>query len=116
MAVQASGLDLDCHDCPEGLKRFRGCTEEVDTPFEFEGDILRRCPLQLITQTTKKFMRFYQFMEKGFLPNPGGLLEQPNRFLEAMSVLNDTISRSREEQRKENEDRQKHLGSGKKWQ
>lgn len=113
MAVQTYNLGLNCQECNEGLKRFRGCWEDVaETEFEFEGEILKRCPLQLITPTSKRFLRFYQFMEKGFLPNPGGILDQPNRFLEAMAVLNDTIAKIQDEQRKESEERARHLSRG----
>jgi hypothetical protein len=106
-------MDLDCHKCNDGIKLINGCYEEVpSTNFEFEGEMLKRCPLKLVSNTSKRFLRFYQFMEKGFLPNPGGILDQPNRFLEAMSILNDTVAKVQEEERKESEVRNSHLRSG----
>lgn len=116
MAVQAGNLELDCHDCPPGMQKFRGCMEEVEsTEFEFEGETLKRCPLKLVTQTSKLFLRFYQFMEKGFLPNPGGILDQPNRFVEAIAILNDSISNVQRERRRESEMRKQHATAGQKW-
>ncbi len=106
-------MDLDCHSCNDGIKLMRGCYKEVEsTDFEFEGEVLKRCPLKLVTNVSRRFLRFFQFMEKGFLPNPGGILDQPNRFLEAMSILNDTVAKVQEDQRKESEVRNSHLKSG----
>ncbi len=91
----------------------RGCNVAVEaTEFEFEGEVLKRCPLKLITHISKRFLRFYRFMEKGFLPNPGGILDQPNRFIEAISVIDDAIVRCTIEERKASEDRQRHMAVG----
>lgn len=95
------------------MQSMRGCYEEVEaSEFEFEGEILKRCPLKLVTHISKRFLRFYRFMEKGFLPNPGGILDQPNRFIEAISVIDDAIIRATEEERKASEDRQRHMAVG----
>jgi len=113
LAVQAYSIELDCHKCPEGLQNIRGCYEEVEaSEFEFEGEVLKRCPLKLVTHISKRFLRFYRFMEKGFLPNPGGILDQPNRFIEAMSIIDDSIIKYTEEERKDREDRQRHMAVG----
>lgn len=113
MAVQAYSIELDCHNCPEPMQSMRGCDEEVEaSEFEFEGEVLKRCPLKLVTHISKRFLRFYRFMEKGFLPNPGGILDQPNRFIEAMAIIDDAIIRATEEERKDRADRDRHLAVG----
>ena len=47
----------------------------------------RTCPRKLVTTTSWDWMRLHHFYKRGVLPFSGGLLEQPNRFLEAMEVL-----------------------------
>ena len=109
-------MGLDCPNCPDKLQEMRGCHEEVQgSEFEFEGEVLKRCPLKLVTSLSRRLLRFYRFMEKGFLPNPGGILDQPNRFIEAVAVIDDTIAKVVEEERKDSEERRKHLASGRKW-
>jgi len=70
------------------LKVFRGCEKEAEFGgFEFERKVLKRCPVKLITRQSTNYIRYYNFFEKGFLPNGGGLLDQPAKFLDAMNYM-----------------------------
>ncbi len=81
-------MDLDCQKCTEQRKISRGCKEEAPAPvFEMDGEKYYRCPLKLIRKETLEYVRFHRFFQMGYLPNAGGLLEQPAKFLNAIEVI-----------------------------
>ena len=113
MAIQTYYAGLDCQDCTEGMKQIRGCYEEVPyTEFEFEGEVLKQCPLKLISPLSRLMLQFYSFMEDGFLPNRGSLLEQPYRYLMGVSIIKEELGRIREDERKNREKERAVRGSG----
>ncbi len=82
------------------MKKSRGCEQEVlGNEFEFDGESLRRCPLRLVTKQSMDYIRFHNYMEKGFLPNDGSILNQPNKFLEANDVIDSALAKMDEEKR-----------------
>lgn len=68
---------------------------------EFEGRSLRRCPSTLITAGTVEYIRAHLFMEKGFLPNPGTYMDQPDKLIDAMEYFGYLLA---EQERKQAED------------
>ena len=44
-----------------------------------------------------EYLRAYFFFEKGYLPNAGGWLDQPAKFVQAMVVIEREVARAREE-------------------
>jgi len=56
-----------------------------------------RCPRSLITIKSIKYLNAYIFFEKGFLPNPGGWLDQPLKFIQAMRVIASEVIKIKEE-------------------
>jgi hypothetical protein len=40
----------------------------------------------------------YLFFEKGYLPNPGGWLEQPLKFIQAIKIIEREIALAREKE------------------
>jgi hypothetical protein len=56
-----------------------------------------RCPRGLVTATSIEYLNAYIFFKQGFLPNPGGWLEQPLKFIQAMRVIEQEVIKSKEE-------------------
>ena len=53
--------------------------------------------MSYLDQKTLRLMRFYRFFEKGWLPNPGGILDQPATFVEAVECLGTEIAKTERE-------------------
>lgn len=66
-----------------------------------ESDV---CLLPMITPTSRTFLRIYRHYREGFLPEPGGLLNQRNRVIEAIEILDDQIGKMREADARARED------------
>lgn len=49
----------------------------------------RTCLLPMITPQSQYLLRLHKHYREGLLPLSGGLLEQPNYYLEAMEILSD---------------------------
>lgn len=94
---------FNCERCPWG----RHCDETRPAPFKqwsiknvIESDV---CLLPMITQESRFLLRMHEHYKKGKLARTGGVLDQPNFYLEAMEVMNereDLIVAEREEQRR----------------
>lgn len=56
-----------------------------------------RCPMSYLDQKTIRVMRFYRFFEMGWLPNPGGILDQPATFVEAVECIRAAIAKEERE-------------------
>jgi hypothetical protein len=85
-----------------------GCEQDSPIPgaWKIEDWEFQRCPLKIINQQSKEYLKAYQFFDKGYLPNPGSWLEQPAKFIDAMRVI------SREVQEIEKEEQEKLAASG----
>lgn len=46
------------------------------------------------------FIKAYNFMKNGFLPNEGGWMNQPNKLCEAFDFIDVEVSRESESERK----------------
>jgi hypothetical protein len=57
-----------------------------------------RCPRSLVTIKSIEYLNAYIFFTKGFLPNPGGWLEQPLKFIQAMRLIEQEIIKLREKE------------------
>lgn len=93
-------LNFDCLDCDELLKKERGCNEKGIVPFINDGEFLWRCPLKLITDVSWEYIKAYNLYEKGFLPNGNGWLQESNRLLDALSIINRQIQKLWQEKNK----------------
>jgi hypothetical protein len=61
------------------------------------GIQVRRCPVKEITQASNSMLEAYLMFEKGYLPNPGGWLEQPMKFSEIMFFIDNLIAKMQKE-------------------
>ena len=86
--------DLDCNACNEYQKEDRGCIKDSPIPgrWKIGKDEYQRCPLKLITEESKWWIRTYNFMEKGILPRAGGWMDQSNKFVSAMGLISREVN------------------------
>lgn len=87
MAVEVSSLGLDCHNCNEHQKKFRGCNDKPVQPYMIDGKPADRCVAKLLPPQMKEYIRYYEYYKKGFLPFPGSLSEQPSKLLDIFDIL-----------------------------
>ena len=52
----------------------------------------RTCLLPMVTEESVELLRLYPHFERGVMPFAGGLLDQPNGFVQAMDVIRVGIS------------------------
>lgn len=85
----------------------RGCKKDVE--IYFAGYELSRCPRSYVGLNELNMLEAYAFYKKGFLPNSGSWTEQPNKFIEAIKIIDKTVGdiEKAEELRAKN-GRQKH--------
>jgi len=85
------------------LRQARGCNADAPYPiYELDGEPIMRCPLKLIKPETYTYLRFYGHYKQGFLPNEGGLLDQPLKYLQAMEVIHAAMNEMHIEEMRKN--------------
>lgn len=87
LAVEVSALGLNCHDCNEALKKYRGCEGQPRQPYVFDGKPMDRCPARVIPIEVKEYIRYYSYYKKGHLPFNNGLSRQPAKLLDIFDIL-----------------------------
>jgi hypothetical protein len=65
----------------------RGHDADALQPRSILGYRATRCPLLYDQEKIKFYIWNYSNLEKGFLPNPGGSLDQPMKFWEVMGLI-----------------------------
>lgn len=89
MAVYCQYYEINCLKCNDQLKKVRGCESEISG--NFAGHDLERCPRRYVTIREVARLEAYAMYLKGFLPNSGTWLEQPNKFFEIMNFLQNIV-------------------------
>lgn len=54
----------------------------------------RHCPRQLVTADSSMWVMLYSHYKAGHLAYAGGILEQPNRYAEAMRVVDQQVNQN----------------------
>jgi hypothetical protein len=100
LAVRIGEFNLNCHKCSAETKINNGCEEDSSIPGVWKLDDweFQRCPIKIITQQSIEYLKAYELFNRGFLPNPGGWLEQPVKFIEAMNIISAEIAKMKKEQ------------------
>ena len=105
MAVALPELNLQCGRCHENprLQIENGCKRDSPVPDRWQiGEYtFQRCPGSIVTRQSYEYIAAYNWREKGFLPNPGGWMEQPAKFVEAMGIIEREITRESKERMEE---------------
>ncbi len=99
MAVWLHKFKLDCRKCSDAQKEERGCEADSVIPgmWKLNDWEFSRCPKSLVTIKSIEYLNAYIFFEKGFLPNPGGWLNQPLKFIQVIRVIEAEIAKIKEE-------------------
>lgn len=89
MAIATGEIDRECHSCDEEQQRRRGCKEETSDPtqwFTFDDETtIKRCPLTVLDTRAVEVVQMHGYAQLGLLPEPGGVLQQPSTFLQAVA-------------------------------
>ena len=83
--------EFDCANCShrycgDGVKGSNGAAPYLKWMITGVGTF-NSCPLPMITEETDFFLRMYKHYKNGILLIGGGLLDQPNKYLEAMEMI-----------------------------
>lgn len=71
------------------------------SPRMIAGQVVNKCPLMYAGVEDVELIRAFPMFENGILPNPGGWLDQPARFIEAMNIIKNQLDLMAEERRQE---------------
>lgn len=81
--------DAEKYNCKTCTTRF--CDAGRPAPFDKwvlpDGTPSRTCLLPMVTRHTRELLRYYDFYRAGHLPREGGMLNQPNKFIQAIEVI-----------------------------
>ncbi len=82
-----------CHTCTLGQKERWGCTKDAPgAPLVIDGVESRRCPNRPFLDDPlfySEIFRLSGWVKKGFLPEPGGVLDQANCLVECLEIIED---------------------------
>jgi hypothetical protein len=85
LAVEVSALGLDCHNCNEHQKKFRGCFGKPVQPYLIDGKPADRCIAKVLPIEIKEYIRYYELYKKGnFLDK---ITDYPAKLLDIFDVL-----------------------------
>ena len=98
MAIEVLDLGLNCHSCDDILKKERGCTEKGIVPFYIGEEKYFRCPLKLITSISWEYIVAFDLYQKGILPNGNAWLNESQKYLDTMVVLENEVKKRELEQ------------------
>lgn len=62
------------------------------------GYQISRCPVRLTRSIDRAYLQFYGEWKKGVLPNAGGSLDQPMKFLQIMTLIDNVLIRLQKEE------------------
>jgi len=85
--VEVSSLGLDCHNCNEHQKKFRGCFGKPVQPYLIEGKPADRCVAKILPPEIREYIRYYEYFKKGYLPFKGSVSDQPVKLLDIFDIL-----------------------------
>jgi len=89
VAIAVSQWDLDCRKCSDTQKVEHGYCEDSPTPKKWQVKewTFQRCPLTVVTQQSIDYLNAYPLFKIGVLPNGKGWLNETEKFLQAMRVI-----------------------------
>ena len=93
MAVMAAVDGLDCRNCNEFQKQDRGCLEDSPIPQRWRIGVheSNRCPRRIATIESCEYLVAYQLYREGNFPNGIGWINETNKFLEAMMLIDNIM-------------------------
>lgn len=98
-AARAWAAGSDCSMCPLAPEYPTRCIAQDPEELwqgDVEGDGGAECPVYLRQQLERYFVAFV-YLEKGFLPAPGGWAQQPYHWIQAFEVSAPIVAYARRE-------------------
>jgi len=86
--------NLNCHSCPVAHRKIRGC-QGFNQPKNLLGVKVDRCPVKVVPGYVFEYITAYTFYKNKMLPNDGGYMEQPVKFIESMLILEKAVTNVR---------------------
>jgi hypothetical protein len=80
-------MEFNCRECDDILKKERGCETDGIVPFYINEERYFKCPIKLITPLSWEYLRAFSFYKNNILPHGRGWLEESQKFLDAMIIL-----------------------------
>jgi hypothetical protein len=91
-------LGFECRACDEIIKKERGCDDKGIVPFEINGERFFRCPLKLVTRQSWEYINAHRFYKLGLLPNGNRFIDESQKYIDAMTILDNEYSKIEQEQ------------------
>lgn len=96
--------ERDCETCTTAKQNRWGCAgadagQPPDYPVLFEREPIMRCPRRPILDDPDgigEVLWSWQDRGKGYLPNPGGMGDQPAKLVQAWRVVDNVTSKTRD--------------------
>ena len=82
-----------CDTCTAFDKKLWGCTRKAITPVNIMGIDMLRCPNRPLLDDPAHYNELFNivgWVKEGFLPDEGTYLDQPNKLVESLAVINYT--------------------------
>jgi hypothetical protein len=100
--LAAEGKVWNCAECIEqGLQTSRFCHEDAPFPiFTIDGEDFLRCPVQFISQESFEALALFTYYQDGFLPEAGGIFDQPNLTIAQIRTVKHAVQEQAEEIRR----------------
>jgi len=101
MHVVLYPAEFNCQECTAQDKRFRGCENEATGPgIELNGKRIKRCPVKLIHPIIWEWINLYSHYKQGHLYYAGGVIDQPAKYLQVMSIIGGLVDEHQAEEAK----------------
>lgn len=85
----------DCETASAEIRRAKGCYEPLPEHLRWQcmGHTFDRCPNFYLRESAfiQESLEVYAWREKGFLPFPGGWIEQPNLCIEVLEFMDQLV-------------------------
>jgi len=98
--------ERNCLACTDRQKITRGCDTDAKEITTIDGDALTRCPRRPLLDKPQRFgylFWLYRQKEKGYLPERGGLNDQPAKYLAYMGIIDRALDFCTSEKQKKEE-------------
>lgn len=95
--------EWDCRTCTAELRAFRGHDGPGAQPWQVQlrrgepPETFERCPIAMLRTDTFRWLVFWMDYERGLVPWPGALLDQPVRWYHAMRVIAEMVAEGERE-------------------
>ena len=90
VSLAGTRAGYNCSSCKKaGLCEVRGCLPgtKAATPYIINGEEIWKCPLTFVNAEVNQAILLWTAYRKGFLPDEGAFLDQSNRFVEYIELL-----------------------------